>query len=102
MRKMIGLGCEKDGLYLLDSQLPVVSSAIKKDVSSRLDELLVWHRHLGHLSFSALKKMFPHLLVSHCNFLCEFCQLAKYCKSVYPISNKNKCSLPFQLMHSDV
>lgn len=44
-RKMIGLGCEKDGLYLLDSQLLVASSAIKRDVPSRLDELLTWHCH---------------------------------------------------------
>lgn len=65
---MIGLGCEKDGLYLLDSSILVALSAIRRDVPSRSDELLAWHCRLGYLSFSVLRKMFPHLSISNFNF----------------------------------
>lgn len=58
--KTIGLGHEKDGLYLLHSSLPVATSTIKQDVSlSGSDELFTWHRCLDHLFLSVLKKMFP-------------------------------------------
>lgn len=46
--------------------------------------------------------MFPQLSVSNFNFLCEPCQLVKHCRSIYPISNKNKSSVSFQLVHTDV
>lgn len=40
-KKTIGLGHEKDDLYVLDSSLPVAPFVIKKDSSvSRSDELL--------------------------------------------------------------
>lgn len=33
-KKTIGLGHEKDGLYLLDLSLPLATSVIKRDISS--------------------------------------------------------------------
>lgn len=39
-RKMIGLRRTNDGLYLLDSQLLDTLSTIKRDISSRSNELL--------------------------------------------------------------
>lgn len=43
-KKTIDLGNEMDGLYFLDSRLPIATLAIKRDVSSQSDELLTWHR----------------------------------------------------------
>lgn len=58
MWKTIGLEHEKDALYLLDSCSVVITPEIKRVVSaSGPNELLTWHRCLGH--FSVLKKMFP-------------------------------------------
>lgn len=47
-KKTIGLEHEKDGLYILDLNPPVATLAIKRNVSSTLDELLLWHYRLGH------------------------------------------------------
>lgn len=102
-KKTIGLGYEQDGLNILDSSLSVATSAIKRDASaSGLDELFTWHRRLGHLSFFVLRKMFPNFSYSKYKFFCEPCQLPKYCRSIYPISNNNKSTIPFSLVHSDI
>lgn len=102
-KRTIGLGHGNDGLYLLHPSLPVATPAIKRDTSTfRSNELFIWHRLLGHLFFSMLKKMFPQLSYSRSNFFCKPCQLAKHCRAVYPLSNHNKSSVPFSLMHSNV
>lgn len=54
--KTIDLGREKDRLYIFDSSTPIASSVIKGNSLSS-DELL-WHRRLGHPSFSLLHQMF--------------------------------------------
>ena len=48
-KKTIGLGHANDGLYILDSNPQVATLAIKRDVSSTSDELLLWQHRLGHL-----------------------------------------------------
>lgn len=61
MKRMIGLGHEKDGLYILDFPSPVATSKIKMNVSpSHSDELCLWHRRFGHLSFHLITKMSSH------------------------------------------
>lgn len=67
------MGHKKDILYLLDSafKTSVASSAIKRDISpTTKDELLQWHHHLSHISFSLLEKMFPKFQFSSNNFHC--------------------------------
>lgn len=71
---MIGLEHEKDGLYILDSSSPVATSTSAiKNVSSTSDELCLWHRRLGHLSFYVMKKMFPHISFTRLDGYCEPC-----------------------------
>lgn len=100
----IGMGHEKDGLYLLDSssQSSIVPSAIKMDISPTItDELFQWHHHLGHPSFSLLGKLFPKFQSFSNNVHCESCQLAKHCRSVYLLSNNRSLSC-FSIVHYDV
>lgn len=43
-KRTIGLGCEKDDLYILDSNPLVATSGIKRNItSSTSDELFTWH-----------------------------------------------------------
>lgn len=73
-KKMIGSGHENDGFYILNSNPPVTTSTIKKNIShSTVDELFTWHYRLDHLSFSILRKMFPHISFSKFNVHCEPC-----------------------------
>lgn len=96
-KRAIGLGHEKDGLYILDTSSPVATSAIKGKDSLTTDELSLWHRRLGLLSFHVIRKMFPHISFTNSNNYCEPCQLAKHCRSNYPISINKKSSIPFLL-----
>jgi transposase InsO family protein len=63
----------------------------------------LWHRRLGHPSFSYLQRLFPSLF-NKCNisdFLCETCVMAKCHRTVFP-SNKTRAIVPFSLVHTDV
>ena len=66
-------------------------------------QVWLWHRRLGHPSFSYLKRLFPRLFsnLHEYDFRCETCILAKSHRVPYPISLK-KCETPFTLIHSDV
>lgn len=101
-KRTIGLGHEKDGLYILDSSSLVTTFAIKRKDSSTTDELIMWHRRLGHLSFHIVRKIFPHISFNHSVSNCEPCQLVKHCRSNYAISINKKSSIPFYIVHSDV
>ena len=71
--------------------------------SSEEREIWLWHRHLGHPSFSYLRHLFPGLFLHFQNvqFTRETCILAKSHRTSYHMS-LNKSSVPFALMHSDV
>lgn len=46
--------------------------------------------------------MFPHFSIPKSVISCKPCQLAKHCRSVYPVSKNNKNLVPFSIVHSDV
>lgn len=46
--------------------------------------------------------MFPHFSISKSVISCEPCQLAKHCRSIYPVNKNNKTLVPFSIVHSDV
>ena len=62
---------------------------------------MLWHSRLGHPSFQYLKQLFPSLFRNKDVFQCDFCQIAKHQRSVFP-SQPYKSSKPFALIHSDI
>lgn len=45
--------------------------------------------------------MFPQLFRYFSHLHCELCELAKYCRTIYPISNKRSL-IPLNIVHYDV
>ncbi|WVY93108.1 hypothetical protein V8G54_032196 [Vigna mungo] len=84
-RQTIGYGVKQGRLYYLDlvskdsrkleSALTVKSSTKQKEET----KIWLWHRHLGHASFSYLKKLFPLLFakIDISVFHCDVCEQAK-------------------------
>ena len=66
------------------------------------DDIWLWHRHLGHASFSYLKKLFPKLFknVKLSVFFFETCELTKSHRTSFSPSLNNL--VPFILIHYDV
>ena len=67
------------------------------------DQIMLWHKRLGHPSFSYLKCLFPNLFkgLDSNTLVCETCFLAKSHQNLY--KTKPYCaSKPFNLIHSDV
>ncbi|KAJ7951046.1 Retrovirus-related Pol polyprotein from transposon TNT 1-94 [Quillaja saponaria] len=111
--RTIGYGKEQDGLYLLEYGPSILANTVGTVASSQSlqssasitsqQQLVQWHRRLGHPSFLVLGNMFPDLL-KHCtmnNLLCDACEFAKHKRASYPLLN-NKSTTPFALIHSDV
>lgn len=71
--------------------------------SGKERQIWLWHRRLGHPSFSYMKNLFPDLFstLRESNFKRETCILAKQHRVSFPIS-LNKNDVPFSLIHSDV
>src|SRR5262249_21172300 len=67
------------------------------------ENVWLWHRRLGHLSFGYLKKLQPSLFLNlHISeFQCDICELAKNHR-VPHFPSLNKCSEPFMVIHSDI
>ncbi|XP_071939839.1 uncharacterized protein [Coffea arabica] len=91
--KRIGLAKEHDRLYYLDtSSQPEFSKSALSTLSSPSNKDVIWlhHRRLGHVSFSALKIMFPSLFKGFDvqSFHCDICEYAKHTCVPFPISNK--------------
>lgn len=65
--------------------------------------ILLWHRHLGHLSFGYMRHLFPYLfsVFKDLDFHCDTCILDKSHRVSYPLS-MSKSTVPFALMHYDV
>jgi transposase InsO family protein len=107
MRKMIGSGSLKDGLYYLDSQPDTHGRLIQAYHTVRADDsaarIWLWHQRLGHLSFLILQQMFPALFLHNnvSKFQCETCELSKHHRVSFSPSINNS-DAPFVLVHTDV
>uniref|UniRef100_A0A2N9FVF7 Integrase catalytic domain-containing protein n=1 Tax=Fagus sylvatica TaxID=28930 RepID=A0A2N9FVF7_FAGSY len=117
--KMIGMGREQNGLYLLEQSLdsshalpaPISCTAFNKalyslsSVKVHTDSFHTWHCRLGHPSRSRMSSL-SHVMptVSQDNsadFVCNICPLAK--QKRLPFSNNNNLSsCPFDLVHVDI
>ena len=106
-QKIIGHGKRIGGLYILTMEDTVVSGSNNHQVlSAKVDDrhqIWLWHRRLGHPSFSYMKHLFPSLFrtCSDSEFKCETCVMAKSHRASFPVSD-SKATLPFDLIHSDV
>ncbi|KAF5478513.1 hypothetical protein F2P56_005065 [Juglans regia] len=101
-KEIIGRGTKRGGLYYMDDfDFSQANTMLRTDDKER--QIWLWHRRLGHPSFSYLKRLFPSLFsnLHESDFRCETCILAKSHCASYPISLK-KCETPFTLIHSDV
>ncbi|KAL9420128.1 hypothetical protein AB3S75_037830 [Citrus x aurantiifolia] len=105
--RMIGSAREYGGLYYFDDGNSMCQqqkiSNLGACFSSTDDNIMLWHRRLGHPSFLYLKHLFPNLFRNKLlsSFQCDICQLAKYHRASFPIQ-PYKASKPFTLIHSDV
>ena len=75
---------------------------------SKNDENWLWHRRLGHLSFSQIRKAcrfqavryLPNINILE-NTICKSCQFGKQTRS-YFIENEGLASKPLELVHTDL
>lgn len=97
-KTLIGSGEVRDGVYYLKD---VVSAKIH-NVNANPDKAL-WHRHLGHPSFSVVSAlpMFSSSSKTASSSPCDVCFIAKQTREVFHDSS-NKASECFSLLHCDV
>ena len=102
-KEIIGRGTKREGLYYVDDFSSGRANHMHHTVSNKKRHIWLWHHRLGHPSFGYLKHLLPGLFskVSHLNFKCDTCILAKSHRASYPLS-MNKSMIPFYLIHSDV
>jgi Integrase core domain/GAG-pre-integrase domain len=100
--KMIGIGKRKEDLYRLEQGLEFLD--VKAYFAGNPEiEMILWHRRLGYMSFSALERIFPILFkkCSKSGLVCDACELAKHTRTMYP-SLDNRSLNCFDVIHSDV
>ncbi|XP_019227530.1 PREDICTED: uncharacterized protein LOC109208834 [Nicotiana attenuata] len=104
------IGKEDSGLYILSRQklpgnnaisLNTKETEISKETNS--NDIELWHRRLGHVSATVLKKLFSTNAqdISAKIDLCTKCPCAKQTRQPFPISSI-KTTASFELVHMDV
>lgn len=70
-RKRIGSGREEHGLYILDQTNKLTHLSLQ--LPSTKEDIWLWHRRLGHLSFLLFKHLFPSVFETNnvSDFQCE-------------------------------
>ncbi|KAJ9552232.1 hypothetical protein OSB04_016277 [Centaurea solstitialis] len=100
--RILGYGTRRGKLYYLEEE--DLGKAYHTGINQGNKVLAwLWHRRLGHLSFSYLKRLKPSLFLNlnDSEFKCGTCEMAKSHKTSYTSSN-NKSLIPFMTIHSDV
>jgi GAG-pre-integrase domain len=100
--KVIGIGKRNEDLYRLKqgTEFLDVKAYFVGDPEM---EMILWHRRLGHMSFSALERIFSVLFkkCSRDGLVCDACEFAKHTRTMYP-SLGNRSLNYFDVIHSDV
>jgi hypothetical protein len=101
-KEIIGRGTKRGGLYYMED-FSMGRTHHVSSLSSKTQQIWLWHRRLGHPSFGYLRHVFPDLFsdVETSELNCDTCILAKSHRATYPLSI-NKSDTPFSLIHSDV
>ncbi|BBH05180.1 hypothetical protein Prudu_016496 [Prunus dulcis] len=102
-------GVRRGKLYYLDlvsdSSKKLAEALIVADSQEEKNQetIWLWHRRLGHASFSYLKKLFPASFsdIGVSKLRCNVCELTKSHRASFD-SSLNKSFVPFQIIHSDV
>ena len=73
--KILGTGIMRGGLYYLDDDMAHMAAAVLP--RSPLEEFLLHHRRLGHMSFITLGKLYPSLFnkIDKEKLVCDACEL---------------------------
>lgn len=102
-KEIIGRGTKKVGLYYMDDFSTGKANQMQHSSGAKHKQISLWHRRLGHPSFSYLKHLLPYLFSGlHVSELkCDTCILTKIHRVSYP-SSSNESDTPFALIHSDV
>ena len=99
MRRIIGRGTERQGLYYVDEIAQQGGTAMLAHGSANREAWL-WHRRLGHPSSGYFKLLFPKF--SHFkDITCESCVLAKSHRQSFR-SRDTRVKTIFSLVHADV
>jgi GAG-pre-integrase domain len=100
--KVIGIGKRTEDLYRLE-QGPECLDVKAYFAGNPQMEMILWHRRLGHMSFSALERIFPVLFkkCSRSKLVCDACEFAKHTRTIYP-SHGNRSLNCFDIIHFDV
>jgi transposase InsO family protein len=96
MKRMIGGGFVKDGLYYFQPSSTLIPSALHSTNSP-----YQWHCRLGHSSSVNLKHLVP-TLPTFSNFNCETCELSKHHRATFKLRTDDPCLHLFELVHSDI
>lgn len=90
-----------EGLYYMEDNITPVAAATSP--LSPLEDFLLQHRTLGHISFAILGHLFPNLYckIDKTKLICDACQYGKLTRSSYALSD-NRSTVPLQTIHSDV
>ena len=102
-KEIIGHGTKNCGLYYVDDFSSGRANHMHHTVSNKERQIWLWQHRLGHPSFGYLKHLLHDLFsnVTHLNFKCDTCILAKSHRAFHPLS-MNKSVIPFDLIHYDV
>ena len=106
-RRMIWYAERKGALYYLNTHWKIgdsISQAlITTNNPSKVYQIWLWHKWLGHPLIFIMEKMFLTLFgkTKSYDFHCEVCELVKHHHVPFPIRNKKETSL-FSLTHIDV
>jgi transposase InsO family protein len=103
--KELGIVIRHGGLWYLDRKNGGESMGAALIASMNEDEIKVMLEHcrLGHLSFGAMAKLFPHMTnnVDNRKLVFDACEYGKHTRETY-ISKGLRNISPFMLIHSDV
>jgi GAG-pre-integrase domain len=99
---VIGIGKRNEDMYRLEQGLDILDAKAYFAGNSEM-EMILWHRRLCHMSFSALERIFPDLFkkCSRSELVCDTCEFAKHTKTTYPSFGSRSLNY-FDIIHFDV
>ena len=90
------------------NNLYIVKGGQQQCYLSKNDEHWLWHRRLGHITFSQIRKVckyqavrdLPNIRIPD-NTICKSCQFGKQSRTNFP-EKEGSASRPLELVHTDV